>query len=141
MVPYTPYKIYLNNTYHGCQVFQTVFFVPFQGFHGEVGINVQRKQDAWQTVPCWPLRSMKLHGVACGCQETMNFVFLTTFQQILLTTIICQRHLFHVFSALVGNFVLSVIWLPSHHIWLGFGCRDLFLVVNKKFLLKRLAVV
>ena len=55
--------------------FFKVFFVAFQGFHGEVGINVQRKQDAWQTVPCRPLRTMKLHGVVYGCQETMDFVF------------------------------------------------------------------
>ena len=34
------------------------------------------------------------------------------FQQVLFTTKICQKNIFHTFSALVWNFVSSSIWLP-----------------------------
>ena len=55
------------------------------------------------------------------------------FQQRLFTTKICHRHLFHASSAYVWNFVWAGIWLPSflgHHIWLGYSCQDLSMVVN-----------
>ena len=29
-----------------------IIFAAFQGFHGGVGINIQSKRGAWQTVPC-----------------------------------------------------------------------------------------
>ena len=65
-----------------------------------------------------------------SCQETMNL----NFQQILFTNKIWQRHLFHSFSDWVLNFEYSGIWLPSspgHHIWLRYGCQDIFMMVNQ----------
>ena len=60
------------------------------------------------------------------------------FQQRLFNTKICHRRLFHASSAYVWNFVWAGIWLPSflgHHIWLGYGCQDLSMVVNPGFFL------
>ena len=72
MVTYTPYKIFVAWSYHGCQVFYTIFFFAFQRFHGGEGIGVQSRQGKPQTEHFWSLWLLYgIQEILYGIQENL----------------------------------------------------------------------